>query len=196
VKTIGRKNSPPLALKKILKLRSILIAALLYFGLIVASHYILLKPQFKQYELLEQEKEKLNRIYGSIHPATLDSTVNKLKQKISRTELNRQKFRERTLDSKNLPALLTELNYMAKLQQIELGNISPLPEVKIWNALYQKQFIQVNFKASYTQFLNLLKSFESARYWLLIDALTIRQNNQDFRHHNISLKLFTITKRK
>ncbi len=193
MKAISPKSRSLLELKKIFRLRSLLIAALLYFGFIVASHYIFLKPQFNRYAVLEQEKERLNRIYYNIHPVVLDSTLNKLTYKTSEAERIKQNFITRTLDIKNLPSLLTELNYMAKDQEIDFDNITPLQEAKKIDGNYQKRFIQINFKASYTQFLTLLQSLENAKYWLLIDSFSIRQNSQDPLHHNISLKLFTIT---
>lgn len=169
----------------------LIIAIFLYTSTIVLSNYIFIKPQLKQYEILDEKKSRVEAIYHKIDLTDVHEKIEILESQLQTHRNQQQLFAEKILDRQDLPLVLGELNHIVEASKLTLNYIDPLPPSTKILKKYQKLPISLRLNGKYSYFLEFLKRLEDASYWLLVDNYDINPS-KNIGEYTFALTIYTI----
>lgn len=180
--------------KNVFKLHWMLLAIFIYSAALVAGNFMILRPQLKQYEQIKQTRAELDEIYLKIRSTDVQSVLDVLKSEAARAGELETIFSDRSVETKDLPVVLSDLNRQAQGVGLQLQYIDFLPERDIIKNRFLKKPITLRFLGTYEQTLAFLNGLEKIPYWLLVDSFIISAPKNQTSALNISLVLYTVMK--
>ena len=166
-------------------------AIFIYSATITLSNLILIKPQLKQYKLLEAKKNELDEVFENVQVRNVDETIKFLESEIDFYKNEQKIFKSKILNRQNISFVLGELTRIVNTSGLSLNYIDPLPASSNILKDYQKLPITLRISGTYKDFLTFLKALDSAEYWLLIDSYNI-SNTKTLSKNSYTVNIYTI----
>ncbi|MGC9363234.1 MAG: type 4a pilus biogenesis protein PilO [Fidelibacterota bacterium] len=171
----------------------LLAAIFLYTATIVLSNCLFIKPQLREFEILNEKKNQIEAVYHKIDIDDVEKKINILEQQLRKHADQQQHFNAKIMSRQDLPLVLGELNRIVETAGLTLNYIDPLPPSSKILKKYQKLPIALRLNGSYADFLEFLQRLEDASYWLLVDNYEITPS-KNVGDHSFALTVFTIIK--
>jgi Tfp pilus assembly protein PilO len=158
---------------KIIKLRWILISLAGYSATMFLVFYLIIQPQFQQYQEVIKKQEGLDETYINLISLDIEASIDTVERQLKDLETLKFEFQQRLLKEKNVNAILPIIDRYCSESHLKVIKLEPLNETAFLPPKYQKNFLGVVLTGKYTDFLRLLQKLESNPEWILIETLTI-----------------------
>lgn len=166
------------------------------FVLFLLIHILVMGPQKKSKNQVEEQLAEKKRLYDSALEATREETKSKLNEQI---ELLRNKLKDFVLeDSGNLTFDISQIAGEKK--------INPTPTIKgqdkrggsakpKFDYIYEDH-ININFTASFNQFATFLNALERYRPVVFVDTFRISRSRQGNSNHKVDMDLAVFVRKR
>ena len=175
------------------KVRWLILGAILYLGSAFLMAQILISPQSNRYYGAVDKQLEIDETYVNLIGLDIEAAVQNINNQLEELDSLEANFERRLLKSQRINSIFPIIDRACTQNLLKVVTLEPVNRSEMVGSHYEKHLLRLTVLGKFSDFLNFLSNMESHDEWVLIEWLSVEPlESGTFARFNLVLSVLTV----